>query len=130
MDKKLPSDFSKAVNILESWENSINDPERTRDFVDAIEVLNEYIIDDDYKSLHSYAKNIKRTYTRKLLEKLPSLSQMPINDWFEYLKILVLSVPGEVDEITSEHPLLKKNEEDFCSIWAAELISILKKIKK
>ena len=126
MDHHIPSDVAKAVNILESWEKSRNHSERTRDFEDAIDTLNDYLMDDEHKIIHSYLNNIKRTYTRKLLEELPHLPVLQKGEWFNYIKLLFLTVPDEVDAITKERPNLKESEINFLKIWGDELMEILR----
>ncbi|HGY12065.1 MAG TPA: hypothetical protein ENK36_06850 [Desulfobacterales bacterium] len=125
MNEKIPQEIIDAVNTLELWEKSINLSEKNRDFEDAMDILNEYAKDNNYISLHPYIKNIKKTYTRKLIEKLPALQHLQIDEWVDYTKILLLTVPEEVELITKEAPQLKKNVVNFIEIWRDEFVRII-----
>lgn len=61
---------------------------------------------------------------------MPSLSSLDIISWFDYSKLLLISVCKEVQELGKVYPNLDKNKQDFLTIWAEEAIALLKKGKK
>jgi hypothetical protein len=126
MQRNLSADVLEAVKILESWEKSIELPERMGDFERAVEILNECMQDADQTSLRSFIINIKRTYTRKLLESLSFFPPLQMDEWFEYVKTMLLSVPDDIDVIIKEYPALKENEQNFINLWAEKAIPILR----
>jgi len=130
MNRNLSPDLIEAMRLLEAFEKSKDHSERTRDFEDAIEILNGYLQDSQDSSHRVVVVNLKRTYTRKLLEELPLLSGLDLNDWLDYSKILLLSVSNEVEELVKDHPNLRKNEQDFINIWAEDAIVLLEKVMK
>lgn len=128
MNQNLPPDLSEAVRLLESFEKSNNHFERTRDFEEAIEIFNDYLMDSPDSPYRKLIENLKRTYTRKLLEQLPSLSSdMDINDWFNYLKILLFSVSKETEDLSKKYPHLGQNVQEFLAIRREEVIAALQK---
>ena len=130
MNPNLPPDLIEARKLLEAFEKSKDHSQRTRDFEDAVEILNGYLLDSQDSSHRVVVNNLKRAYTRKLLEELPSLSGLDLNDWFDYSKLLLLSVSNEVEELVKDHPNLRKNEQDFVNIWAEDAIVLMQKVMK
>ena len=130
MNRHIPSDLLEALELLESFERSKDHSERTRYFTDAVEILNGHLQDSPDSPHRAVAKNLKRAYTRRLLEELPSLSSLDIISWFDYSKLLLISVCKEVQELGKVYPNLDKNKQDFLTIWAEEAIVLLKKGKK
>jgi len=126
--RNLPTALVDAVELLKSFEKSNDHSRRTRNFEDAFEILNTYLQDTPDTSHRKFIENLKRTYTRKLLEQLPSLSTLDIDDWFGYCKLLLMSVSNETEELSKENPHLRQNAKKFIAIWKEETISALQRI--
>jgi len=125
MPENLPEEVTEGRLLLEDALKSQNHIERVRDFEDGIKLLKEYLEDNPDSSHKNVIHNIKVTYTKKLLEELPSLYSLDMDIWFHYF-LLVLSIATEIEETIAEYPNLEKNEEIFFSLWKDELIKILK----
>jgi hypothetical protein len=118
------------LDFLKSFEKSNDHSKRTRYFEDAIEILNNHL-QDTPETLHKvFIENLKLTYTRKLLEQLPLLSTLDIDDWTKYLMLLIQSVPNETEALSKEHSQLRQNKEAFIAIWINETIAALQRISK
>ncbi|MBU0734860.1 MAG: hypothetical protein KKG10_11990 [Proteobacteria bacterium] len=129
MNRNLPPNLIEARKLLETFEKSRDHSERTRDFQDAVNILNGYLQDSQDSSHRVVVNNLKRTYTRKLLEELPSLSGLDLYDWFVYT-LLLSSVSNEVEELVKDHPNLRKNNQVFYNMWLKDAIPIIEKVMK
>jgi hypothetical protein len=128
--RNIPKDLMEALDFLKSFEKSNDHSKRTRYFEDAIEILNNHL-QDTPETLHKvFIENLKLTYTRKLLEQLPLLSTLDIDDWTKYLMLLIQSVPNETEALSKEHSQLRQNKEAFIAIWINETIAALQRISK
>lgn len=92
-------------------------------FEHALDLLDIYLPDNE--KMGQLAINLRRTYTRKLLEQLPSLKHLDISNWFTYVLLLVSKLQNDVEHISTENAQLKKNFEEFINIWAAEVTKLL-----
>jgi hypothetical protein len=118
-----PSDITEARGLLRDFERIEDHSERVKKFEYALELLDSYLSDNEKSG--QLAINLKRTYTRKLLEQLPSLKFLNINDWFSYALLLLTTLQNDVDYICTENKQLKKNFDEFISLWADEVIKLL-----
>jgi hypothetical protein len=122
-----PSDISEARELLCSFERGEDHSERVRQFEDALDLLDSYLPDQDKSQAGRLAMNLRRTYTRKLLEQLPSLQTLDLSDWVSYSVLLLIKVNKEADAICSEEKALKKSFDEFITIWADEAINRIQK---
>jgi len=127
MTNSEPFDITEARKLLRDFERTENHSERVRKFEDALDLLNSYSSDHDKAG--QLATNLQRTYTRKLLEQLPSLHLLDIDDWFSYSSLLLTKLKKDVDYISAEDEQLKKNFNGFIRIWANEVIKLLQEMK-
>ena len=87
----------------------------------------EYIGAAQDSNIVQLAKNIKQTYTKNLLELLPSLNMLDIEDWFQYAVLLLIKLDDEVELLSKENVILKNNYNKFIHIWSAEFINKLQR---
>ena len=127
MPRELPEDVSEAIDLLNSFEKSNDHSQRTRDFTDAIDILNDFLRHYPESPHESYVRNVKVAYTRKLLEQLPRLAILDIDDWFSYSVPLLLNASADVDAAISGNPDLKQNLKAFLAIWSDEAIRLFQK---
>jgi hypothetical protein len=125
--RNMPKNLTDAVDFLKSFEKANNHSKRTRSFEDAIENLNSYLEANPDTSNKVFIKNLKLTYTRILLEQLPSLSALDIEDWTRYLMLLMQTVANETEALAKEHLQLRVNKDAFIAIWIDEMIAMLQK---
>ena len=124
MKNKESPDIIEARELLSKFEQTQNHRERLRHFEDGIELLDQFAEDDPDSDEGKLALNIRRTYTRKLIEELPSLGALDIDDWFSYSLILLMKVQNNVGALCIEQPALKTNFDNFIKMWASEAINL------
>ena len=121
----FPVDLAEARELLEVAATSKNHVEKTRAFEDAIDIMNDYLSDNPESTHKVLIKNLKQTYSRKLIESLPEIMPPDMDIWFEYLKIFLLKVKPEVEKITESNPILRTNYKEFIEYWRKEAIEVL-----
>lgn len=124
----LPVDLTDAKDLLEVAATSKNHVEKTRAFEDAIDILNDSLSDNPESTHKVLIKNLKQTYSRKLIESLPEIMPPDIDIWFQYLKIFSLKVKPEVEKITESNPILRTNYKEFVECWRKEVIEIFNEV--
>ena len=128
MKDEQPADVSKARELLRKYEQAPNHKERIHYFKNALDLLEPYRSDEPDSHVGHVAKNIRRTYIKKLLESLPSLSTLDIDEWSEYFMLLFLKQSDEVESLCQENAMLNKYYKDFIRIWGQEVINALQKL--
>lgn len=118
-----PSDITKARGLLRDFELIEDHTERVKKFEAALDLLDLHLSGNEKTG--QLAINIQRTYTRKLLEQLPSLKHLDMNSWFTYVLLLVTKLQKDVEYICTENEEFKKKFEEFINIWAAEVTKLL-----
>jgi hypothetical protein len=122
-NQELP-DITEARELLSKFEQTQDHRERLRHFEDGIELLDQFAEDDQDSDEGKLALNIRKTYTRKLIEELPFLGALDIDDWFSYSLILLMKVQNNVGALCTEQPALKTNFDNFIKMWSSEAIDI------
>ena len=125
MQRQLPEDLKEAVNLLAKSEKESNHSLRTSAFQDAVDILNDHLSLETASPHKSFVQNIKLTYTRKFLEKLPNLFSADIEVWFDYTLLFLLKVPKEVELNIEKDAQLKENYKKFMGIWRDEAIKTI-----
>jgi len=95
-----PLDISEARELLRKFELTEDHSRRVRYFEDALDLLDSYPPEQS-NSQARLAANLRRTYTKKLLEQLPNFHFIDIDDWFSYSVLLLIELEPEVKEICS-----------------------------
>ena len=124
MIPERPDELKEAVNLLKEFEKSDNHTKRTRNFDEAIDLLNNYVEENPDSPDLVFIENIKTTYTRILLKQLNNIREITIEDWLNYFSSY-FKVKSEVKKILSENPILKEGYENFISIWKEEFVEFI-----
>ena len=127
MTNREPSEISEARKLLREFERNEHHSERVSQFEEALDLLESYLSEQDNPELGRVASNLRRTYTRKLLEQLHTLHTLDIDDWGSYSMLLLTKLHKEVDAICAEEKTLEKELNAFIAIWANEAIELLQK---
>ncbi|TFG96674.1 MAG: hypothetical protein E4H13_11880 [Calditrichales bacterium] len=97
------------------FEQATEHPRKIEHFRRALGKINSFSNTKPKPAEKEIVKNIKLTYTRKLLEQIDPDSGMefPDDNWADYLKILLIDCKPEVERLTADHPRLLHNLEIF-----------------
>jgi hypothetical protein len=122
MQKQLPEEIKEARDLLAGFEKENDHSLKTGAFGEAIDILDDYLAVEPETEHKDFIENIKRTYTRKLLEGLHGLLGADMETWFQYIHLLLVKAPNEVEFNIWEHPRLDKDYQGFMEIWLDEVI--------
>ena len=70
--------------------------------------------------------NLRMAHTRRLLVQLVGLTSISMDDWFDYIGLLLGELSPEVERVTQADARLKENYGRFLGLWGAEIAEILK----
>jgi len=126
---KIPTDIEDGQNFFEKAESEKNPKLKIRYLEDAIDILNSYSEDfpDDIKNINKI-KNLKVSYTRRLLVQLTTLNDIEVDDWLHYLRVFIIKLGNEIKEVTKNDPNLNFNLSKFKDIWKVELREAAKEL--
>ena len=71
--------------------------------------------------------NLRTAHTRRLLVQLVGLTSVSMDDWFDYIGLLLGELSPEVERVTQADAQLKENYGRFLGLWGAEIAGILKR---
>ena len=128
MNRHLPEEIRDAIEMLETFDNLQEHGLRAGDYENAIEILNAYLTENPGSPHINFIKNIKLTYTRKLLEQLPKLHSLKFSEWLPYMMPLIYTARNEIDLVIERYPNLAKHYKKFLAIWMTELIKRMKEL--
>lgn len=129
MKDSQPVNISKARELLRKYEKEPNHKMRVRYFADAFDLLDQCISDEPDSDVGHIAKNIRRTYLKQLLESLPSLSTLDIDERFYYFWQVFFKQPDDIKSLCQEDATLKKNYKSFRNILKQELKDLINLIR-
>ena len=73
--------------------------------------------------------NLRMAHTRRLLAQLVGLTNVSMDDWFDYIGLLLGELSPEVERVTQADAALKENYERFLGLWGADIAEIVKRQK-
>jgi hypothetical protein len=71
--------------------------------------------------------NLRMAHTRRLLVQLVGLTSVSMDDWFDYIGLLLGELSPEVERVTQADAQLKENYGRFLGLWGAEIAEILER---
>ena len=128
----IPDEIIEARSLLEDAEKEINPKRKVDKLKEGIELMDLYVeensnISEDTKT---NIENMRRSHTRRLLSQLVSIEQIEIEIWLDYIILLITKLKKEKDYSIENDPELKKNYDNFYSVYSEELNQALKGFKK
>lgn len=115
------------------FEHSENDPDPSRKFSaleKALELV-DLVLDDSaiQQSDRDLALNLCHSHIRRLLGQLVSMRGIQFNEWWSYIRLLLVDRANEVKTILGESAKLKEDYQAFVDLWKNELLEALERSK-
>jgi hypothetical protein len=118
----------EARNLLTQADHEPDAARRIAGYEEAFELLETVrsgAVDEAAAADRTLAANLRRTHTRQLLTRLPELMNVTCRVWFDYIRLLMLDVPEEVEAALRDSPELNQQYQGFARLWGAETIEFL-----
>lgn len=117
----IPEEISKARGFLDSAEKENDSEGKATKIAKGMDYIESYIQNnpDISDELRRYITNLKRTYTRKLLEQLPSMAvKTEIDQCLQYIILIFLKLEKDIDYVIKQHPELEENYHKCMKTWS------------
>jgi len=113
--------IDEARSLLARAEGE-RDPARKLAYLEeAIDLLDE--IEES-----TLARNLRRSYTRRLLSQLVQFRSADVVTWFDYAQLLLVRLESDVKALLAEDPALKSAYDDFMALWPVDVQQVLRRI--
>lgn len=122
--------LSEARRLFEHSEND-SDPSRKFSALEEALELVDLVLDDSaiQQSDRDLALNLCHSHIRRLLGQLVSMRGIQFNDWWSYIRLLLIERANEVKTILGENAKLKEDYQAFVDLWKDELLEALERSK-
>lgn len=118
------AEISEARVLLERAERE-SDPEQESRHIEEALLLLETAEDPTPEETKLIA-NLRMSYARRLLTKVPKLKSASFEVWLFYFNILV-TLASEVEALTAADPELAANRQEFVAMWGPEVLAAIEK---
>jgi len=118
------ADISEARELLERAERESDPEQETRHIEEALLLLGT--ADDPTPEETKLIANLRMSYARRLLAKVPKLKSVSFDVWLLYFNILV-TLANEVEALASADPALAANRQEFVAMWGPEVQAAIEK---
>jgi hypothetical protein len=118
------ADISEARVLLERAERE-SDPEQETHHIEEALLLLE-TADDPTPEETRLIANLRMSYARRLLTKVPKLKSVSFEVWLLYFNVLV-TLASEVEAITTADPELAASRRDFAAMWGPEVLAAIER---
>ena len=114
------ADISEARALLERAERE-SDPEQETHYIEEALMLLE-TLDNPTPEDKTLIANLRTSYARRLLTKVPNLKSVSFEVWLLYFNVMV-ALGSEVEALAAADPDLAANRQEFASMWGPDLLA-------
>lgn len=112
------ADIAEARALFERAERESDPEQETRHIEEALLLLET--VDDPTPLETGLISNLRTSYARRLLARVPNLRSAPFEVWLLYFNLLV-ALASEVEALAAAHPDLAANRQEFVGMWGPEV---------
>jgi hypothetical protein len=123
----VATDIAEARALLEKSERESDPEQETRHIEEALALLET--VDDATPQESILISNLRNSYARRLLTRLPKLESVPFDVWLFYYGVLTDLAP-EIQTLISADAGLDERRKRFLSVWGAEILAGLEEKNK
>jgi len=120
-------DISTARALFEKAERETRPELKAHALEEAVTLLASIDPEEVSDAEGKLIANLRMAHTRRLLAQLVGLTSVSMDDWFDYIGLLLGELSPEVERVTQADAQLKENYERFLGLWGEEIAGILKK---
>jgi hypothetical protein len=122
-------DIASARALFEKAERETRPELKAHALEEAVTVLVSCDPDEVSDAEGKLIANLRTAHTRRLLVQLVGLTSVSMDDWFDYIGLLLGELSPEVERVAQADPRLKESYERFLGLWGAEIAEILKRAR-
>ena len=106
--------------LLERAERESDPGQETRHIEEALLLLET--ADDPTPEDTRLIANLRRSYARRLLTRLPNLKSVSFEVWLYYFNVLA-QLASEVQALTTADSTLAANRQEFLAMWGPDVLA-------
>ena len=114
------ADISEARALLERAERE-SDPEQETHHIEEALLLLE-TAEDATPEEEKLIANLRMSYARRLLTKVPKLKSVSFDVWLLYFNVMV-ALASEVDALAAADPELAAKRQEFAAMWGPDVLT-------
>jgi hypothetical protein len=123
----VAQDIASARALFEKAEREVRPELKAHALEDAVTLLASCDPDEVSDAEAKLIANLRMAHTRRLLVQLVGLASVSMDEWFDYIGLLLGELSPEVERVTQADADLKENYARFLGLWGAEIAAILKR---
>jgi len=120
----VTTDIAEARSLLEKAERESDPEQETHHIEEALGLLET--VDDATPAQKQLISNLRTSYARRLLTRLPRLESVPFDVWLFYYGVMV-RLAREIEALISADPALEDRRKQFLSAWGPDILAGLEK---
>ncbi len=120
----VSADIAEARALLERAERE-SDPEQETNHIQEALLLLE-VADNATPEEAKLIANLRMSYARRLLTKLPKLKSVSFDVWLLYFNVMV-ELASEVEALAATDPDLAANRQEFAAMWGPDVLAAMRK---
>ena len=120
-------DIASARGLFEKAERETRPELKAHALEEAVTLLASCDPDEVSDAERKLVANLRMAHTRRLLVQLVGLTSVSMDDWFDYIGLLLGELSPEVERVTQADAQLKENYGRFLGLWGAGIAGILKR---
>ena len=123
----VAQDIASARALFEKAERETRPELKAHALEEAVTLLASCDPDEVSGAEGKLIANLRLAHTRRLLAQLVGMASVSMDEWFDYIGLLLGELSPEVERITQADAQLKQSYERFLGLWGAEIAAILKR---
>jgi hypothetical protein len=122
-------DIADARALFEQAERETRPELKAHALEEAVTLLASCDPDEISDAEGKLIANLRVAHTRRLVAQLVGLASVSMDEWFDYIGLLLGELSPEVERVTQADAALKESYERFLGLWGADLAKIVKRQK-
>jgi hypothetical protein len=114
------ADIAEARALLERAERESDPEQETRHIEEALLLLET--ADNATPEEERLIANLRMSYARRLLTKVPKLKSVSFEVWLFYFNVMV-TLASEVEALAAADPELATNRQEFAAMWGLHALT-------
>ena len=123
----VTTDIAEARSLLEKAERESDPEQETHHIEEALALLET--VDDATPAEKQLISNLRTSYARRLLTRLPRRESVPFDVCLFYYGVMV-QLAREIEALTAADPALEARRKQFLSVWGPDILAELEKKTK